>query len=137
VVVDEGERMQKTRLSCITLLVSVGVFGQHTPNKVPALKQGSLSGRVFAITEGGDLKPARIADVAVFYISESTRDGKAIDEGETAGLTYLEEDNKASDLYLNDLTREGSNWSEELRCLKDLHAVEAVIVKNGLKFIKS
>jgi hypothetical protein len=45
----------------------------------------TVSGRVFAITKSGDLKPARLARIFLFY----SLSGKNSEEKETAGLVYL------------------------------------------------
>ncbi len=38
-----------------------------TRPKAPPLKPATVSGRVFALTKGGDLKPARLAKIYMFY----------------------------------------------------------------------
>ena len=44
--------------------------GQAKPNAKPEVKPGVVSGRVFLITQAGDIKPARMADVKLFYASD-------------------------------------------------------------------
>jgi len=63
----------------LLLLWSVGMFAQGTePSKKtsagsanaaprPSLKPATVSGYVFALTKGGDIKPARMAKVYMFY----------------------------------------------------------------------
>ena len=70
-------RILSTAILCLAA-TSIAI-GQSAPTKSNATTRGTLSGRVFAMTAGGDLKPARMADVYVLYSAGLTRDGKAID----------------------------------------------------------
>jgi hypothetical protein len=55
---------------------------------------GSVPGRVFAITNGGDLKPGRFAKVYFFFDSK-TSGGRVVGSGEgTAGVFFLDENLK-------------------------------------------
>ena len=57
----------------------------------PTLSSGWLSGRVFAITKGGDLKPARMADVYLFLESKISGSRVVESKGElTPMLVYLD-----------------------------------------------
>jgi hypothetical protein len=115
-------------ITCLCVVVWGIANGQHTPTKNAASTQGSLSGRVFAITEGGDLKPARMADVYILYQSGATRDGKAVDVGETADLVFMEAHNEAQEQYLKDF-QANSQWSEKTACMKDLETFRPAIIK--------
>lgn len=50
----------------LILLVLVVVAGAQQQKSLPA-RAGVISGSVFLITKGGDLKPARMANVYLFY----------------------------------------------------------------------
>jgi hypothetical protein len=92
--------MNRTRL-CVCLLVclgSVAVYGAGTElsgaqSKPRPTQQrlGSVHGRVFAVTKGGDFKPARLAKV--YLIFETKTVGHKVDPSaaneETAGLVFL------------------------------------------------
>jgi hypothetical protein len=89
-------------LGAILLLLSVTLWaasgsprpqvGQQSPTakqKVAAPSTGELSGFVFLITKGGDIKPARLASVTLLYYAE--RQLAPDDKGPllTAGREYL------------------------------------------------
>jgi hypothetical protein len=76
---------------------------QHAGNK----PSGSISGRVFLITEAGDLKPARLANV---YLMSGTPDKK----DESAVAVFL--DKKIEEMKSGSAT----SGSEESQCLKEL-----------------
>jgi hypothetical protein len=78
------------------LVTTVGAaYSQHVQTKAAASTKGTLSGRVFAITGGGDLKPARMADVYILFAFNVTRDGKAIES----------EDFKADNIFMQEHLR--------------------------------
>src|ERR1700687_4502540 len=59
------------KIAIIAILLSTALFAQQksvrsksAPAPVPP---GTLSGRVFLITAGGDLKPARLATIVLLY----------------------------------------------------------------------
>src|SRR5580698_8554008 len=103
--------MRLLRISMLGSLFVVAVSAQQKQPSKSAAKPGIVSGRVFAITKSGDLKPARLAKVYLFYESGS----KGTDP-DTAGLTWtlnlakgLEENNNASEArnkVLADLDKE-------------------------------
>jgi hypothetical protein len=85
-----------------------------TPSE-PALP-GVVSGRVFAITAGGDLKPARLARVYLFHLSKYTTDGPipvAEDEYKnSAAMEWLKENLTAAQERLK-LQKERTKAAEE------------------------
>ena len=76
----------------------------------PPPKAGAVSGRVFAITEGGDLKPARMAKVYLFYLHRSSKPTGGGEDGETAGMAWIEEQTKA----LKDIAKALAEETEEI-----------------------
>lgn len=106
------------------------VEGQHAPGKAAALgRAGTLTGRVFAITGGGDLKPARIAEVYLFLEVGVTKNGKAVDIGKTAGLAYEDEYLKAMGIFVKDYRENVGTWSDESVCKKKLFNYETAVLK--------
>lgn len=125
-------------------IVTVGTAnGQHASTKTAAPTRGTLSGRVFAITQGGDLKPARMADVYILFSAGVTRDGKAVDIGETADLVFmgaqhdaqvlnnekLEAYNKAQEQQYNEQLAASPDWSEKGICMRDLATFRPAMIK--------
>lgn len=94
-------------LTAVLLIVTVpGVAeARHPPVKVP---DATISGRVFLITEGGDLKPARFADV---YLMSA----KAVD-GDSAATIFLGENDRELESYIES---GGANSSSD-DCRADL-----------------
>ncbi|MGA2851348.1 MAG: carboxypeptidase-like regulatory domain-containing protein [Terracidiphilus sp.] len=102
--------------------------GQYTQHKAASPLMGSLSGRVFAITKSGDLKPARMADVYILYSSGVARDGKSVDVGETPELVFLKEQNHAQALYVGEIGK-NTQWSEKETCMHDLATFRPSMIK--------
>ncbi len=90
---------------------------------------GALSGRIFAVTRGGDLKPAILADVYLFFEVSIHADGTVIDVGgsDTAGDTYMKKVNEGMEAELEKMKQE--DWSDHIRCLNDLLVYQDAIVK--------
>ncbi|HWG18679.1 MAG TPA: hypothetical protein VN678_12500 [Acidobacteriaceae bacterium] len=117
------------RLLIICLCVfEVGDAQQTHRKSAVSPVRGTLSGRVFAITKSGDLKPARIADIYIFFVSGVTRDGRAVDVGDTAGLMFMEAFNVAEEAYNKELA-DNPDWSERTACLKDLSTFHLAVLK--------
>ncbi len=107
--------MRSTRrvaLAFLLLAALVAAFGglAQTPaplQNVTAQKQDSepasstVTGRAFAITKGGDLKPARLAKIYLIY-HHSAKDSQALQEGtlKTAGTVFDESNAKRSQLEI-------------------------------------
>lgn len=114
---------------CLCIVTVVGtVNGQHASTKTAAPSRGTLSGRVFAITQGGDLKPARMADVYILFLSGVARDGKVVDVGETAYLVFGSAHNDLQEQYLKEFEA-NPQWSEKMACIKDLATFRPAIIK--------
>jgi hypothetical protein len=62
----------------------------------------TVTGRAFAITKGGDLKPARLATIYLIY-HDSAKDSQALQKGtlKTAGTVFDESNAKRSQLEIN------------------------------------
>jgi hypothetical protein len=81
------------KIAIIAILLSTALFAQQksvrsksAPAPVPP---GTLSGRVFLITTGGDLKPARLATIILLYSGRTPDQAEA--EPNTAGMKFAEE----------------------------------------------
>jgi hypothetical protein len=82
-------------------------------------QKGILTGRVFAITKGGDLKPARIATVHILFYGGA----------DTAGTVYVQETMKATDAFSAELQKNRGDWSERYACLKELGIYSSTMLK--------
>jgi hypothetical protein len=82
----------------VGMLATTRILGAQSDNKRPGSATqkvvkstyGSISGRIFLITKGGDLKPARMARVYLFW--ENGADAHAVTAaggGDAPGLIYL------------------------------------------------
>src|ERR1019366_8109322 len=97
-------------LSVLVLLLLAMTAGAQQ-HKSPPAKTGVVSGSVFLITKGGDLKPARMAQVYLLYISGSVNaTGANSDESSTVGSFWLDSLLIAMDDYDKKYTREGVTW---------------------------
>ena len=117
----------------VSLLVPVAISAQHrqTPNAVPSYRApGSVSGRVFAITEGGDIKPARFAHVYLVYLWSGIPAPKAEAEKpiETAGATFLGRYNDALQRHLDEMKDPDFARDEVLVCQSELLAVNRAVL---------
>jgi hypothetical protein len=122
--------MTKKRGAVLVLWIcSLGAIAQVTtqsqkaatakprPRKSINLKPASLSGYVFAITEGGDIKPARIADVYLFYSHPPA--GSSLQAGGTSPETVY-----AADIFKDVLSN--SDAQAQLRLKSSPGAPESV-----------
>jgi hypothetical protein len=130
----------KTSLSLIVLtLVALGALAQVPDRKTPNTPAsqgesgyGAIHGKVFAITNDGDLKPARFARVYLLF-SCKISGNKVIDSAEeTATLVLLkarleqqEQWSKESKTALEGLT---ASSIEELSCRHDLLGDDKAII---------
>lgn len=105
----------------IVLTFAVNTSAQK--KAVPPAKSGVVSGRVFAVTKSGDLKPARGAQVVLLYMYRSE---KAANENpkelDSAGMAWLDNQNKALGEFNRQLTTEGAGWSDARMCRQHLLA---------------
>jgi hypothetical protein len=82
------------------------------------LKLGVLSGRIFAITTGGDIKPARLAKTFLFYVRRSGKSVEAIEEDQnSAGSAWLTEEAKALEAF-------NQAWTTMLKQFNEAETVE-------------
>ena len=124
-------RVSKRMRYSVTSAFSMTLFctsSAQVHNAKSTTSKGTITGRVFAITNAGDLKPARMAEVHILYLHGVGR-ARPAGEGETAGMIYMEESNKASELYMKQLDASGASWSDKMLCMNDLHTFEPVILK--------
>jgi hypothetical protein len=96
--------MQLFRLLFLLVLTTVMCAQQRKPLSA---KAGVVSGSIFAITESGDLKPARMSHVYLLYTSRSVKTANANPEDATAGAAWLDNHNKAMEDYTKALVEEG------------------------------
>jgi hypothetical protein len=98
---------------------------------------GVVSGRIFAITTGGDIKPARLAKIYLFYL-RGLKIAEANEEDQNpAGLAWLKEVGKALK-ELIEATEKKTNeimtgqpyapWSESVVCLRELTAYQGAVI---------
>lgn len=113
---------------CLCVVTAGTVNGQHAPTKTAAPMRGTLSGRVFAITQGGDLKPARMADVYILFLEGVTRDGRSVDVGETADLVFMGAHNDLQEQYIKEFEA-NPQWSEKMACIKDLATFRPAMIR--------
>lgn len=102
-------------LLCVTLCASSQSPKPNVGQKPPTAKKnvavpttGELDGFVFLITEGGDIKPARLASVVLLYVAErqSALSGKPLSQLLTPGAEYMIN-------YANELSKETSRLMQE------------------------
>ena len=111
------------------VLALATVVGAQQQKSAPA-KAGVVSGSVFAITEGGDLKPARMADVYLLYLYRSVKWATAHPEDEdSAGNAWGNIHNKIMEEFLKVYAAEGVGWSDKLDCLKHLQVYQDALLQ--------
>jgi hypothetical protein len=88
---------------------------------------GALSGRIFAVTNGGDIKPAIMADVYLFYEVAIHPNGTVndIDGDDSVGLLYMK--SKNNEMAAEDGKRR-PDWSDHLTCVHDLMVYQNAIL---------
>jgi hypothetical protein len=112
---------------CLSIVAGgVAANGQHATAKRAASTQGTLSGHVFAITAGGDLKPARMARVYILFY-----DMPILDTEDTADVIYENAHLKAQDQYIKDLDAYAitNQWTEKETCMRDLDTFQPAMSK--------
>jgi hypothetical protein len=109
-----------SRLAVEMVLLSIFASSQQHAGMQVA-KAGIVSGSVFAITKGGDLKPARLAHVYLLYVHRSVSFANAHpDDDNSAAMSWIDNHNKAMEQYDKELSAEGMNWSDAVMCRKRL-----------------
>ncbi len=96
-------------------------------------KPGAISGRVFAITGSGDLKPARMAKVYVLYfqflnVAQAT-DQDAEEARNSVGMAWLKESGRAAQQYLEELKSDGGSWTDSISCRKRLLSYDRALME--------
>ncbi len=114
----------------MTLLVARAAPAQQkTVRTTP--KSGVVSGRVFAITQAGDIKPARMAKIYLLWKYHSKSEEMAEENrgkgGDFAQLTFLDELIKAKKALLKEAKRDPGNWSDLQWCNLELRAFDAAV----------
>jgi len=84
------------------VLVASGMQAQQKATSRSAHTPGIVSGRAFAITKAGDIKPARMADVFLFYMFGSVKEGSQAVLN-TAGLAWQRNRIREMDKYTQEL----------------------------------
>ena len=88
-------------VSMIGFSAAAGGTVQQKPAPKSAARPGIVSGRVFAITEGGDLKPARMAAVYALYLGP-----KLVKDDDADVAAKEEEKHSASFAWADNLSQE-------------------------------
>jgi len=125
-------------LFAILLLTAGSVFAQQKAapkaRKAAPPKSGVASGRVFAITVSGDLKPARLAKVYLFLIS-----GGAKFDGDPVSLAWGRSELKAlQEIYNQEMAREESSSrtgrvvDESIVCRLELSLYDEAVAETQL-----
>lgn len=115
-----GGELELNVQSLLILLVLVVVAGAQQQKSLPA-RAGVISGSVFLITQGGDLKPARMADVYLLYLYPSVKWVNAHPEDEdSAGHAWMDNYNNVLGDFLKVFAAEGMGWSDKMDCLKHM-----------------
>jgi hypothetical protein len=119
------------KMATALILMSVAAFAQQkakqtkpTTAVVPA--PGMVSGRIFLITGGGDIKPARFAKLYLFY------GGAILGMEDSAGMAFDKEYLKAMDAYRIELTENlklNKIDSEAIECEKELLLYSTALVE--------
>jgi len=120
-------RLKMCGLMAVLALATVANAQQQ---KSQPAKAGVVSGSVFAITEGGDLKPARMADVYLLYYYRSVKWATAHPEDEdSAGHAWKDIHNKIMEQFLKVYAAEGMGWSDQMDCLKHLQVYQDALLQ--------
>jgi hypothetical protein len=96
---------------------------------------GSVTGRVFAITKGGDLKPGRLARVYLLFAVEAVNGKVGGSDEKTAGNIFLEALNQGAETNLKKMQEYAKNpilsstEIEAMSCTDDLQAADAAIMR--------
>ena len=124
----------------LAVLITISAVAQqkNTPKKAVSKpvqsKPGAISGRVFAITEGGDLKPARLAKIYLFHLHTRTAQTPTDSEEalNTAGMAWLtaraDEAKKRLEETRRDV-REGLDLTDSIRCRREILGEDMALLK--------
>jgi hypothetical protein len=91
---------------------------------------GTVSGRIFAITGSGDIKPARMASMYLFYMYRSVKYAEIHKEDEnSAGMEWLRAQTQATEEANKAVEQDDAkNWTERLTCLKYLRIYNQAVL---------
>jgi hypothetical protein len=99
--------------SIAALSTDTALSGTQSKQHSNSQPLGSVHGRVFAVTKGGDIKPARLAQVCLIF--ESRIVGHKVDPSaaneETAGLVFLDKLIEQKKQLLNELEEKSKDDS--------------------------
>ena len=118
----------RVKLLPLVLTMSLGISAQQSRTvHSRALLGGKLSGRIFAVTEGGELKPAIMANVYLFFEVSIHPNGQVndVDSDHSAGNLFLENTNKEMETELREMQQNG--LTEGIQCRGDLLAYQKAI----------
>ena len=121
-------------VSIIGILAAAGGTAQQKPAPKNAARSGIVSGRVFLITQSGDLKPARMAEVYALYLRPKLGNdaaGNAIEE-HSASFTLADNQTKEVKAELAEYEalpmNESGSMSDAASCRRDLLAYQNALV---------
>lgn len=127
-----------------TMAGALMCFSQTAPKGKPqaapkTIAPGTVSGRVFAITQGGDLKPARVARLYLLYsyrpdlVDKNAAQFTDADfvraAGESPSAIFGDARLLAMHAYIEALGRDGANWSDSVVCTKELLTYNESLLK--------
>jgi hypothetical protein len=121
--------LQFAALFLATVLLTVSLLAQDIKPRQPDLARKSaanerrvstVTGRVFAITKGGDLKPARSAQVYLFFQRGPEISSIIATAGTTPGVHYLQKE--------LDALEENHKSGKDVSCKSGLIAIDKAIL---------
>ena len=109
-------------LVVLTLLITNGILvvAQEKAVTKTVTKPGVLSGRVFAITNGGDVKPARMANIYLLYEYHGKTVSDKEYQGTAGGMAWSDQESRRLKDYSQWLKENGKDTSESLWCRTEL-----------------
>lgn len=128
---DEKSHLRILFVVIVLLSTYVGpAFAQQKTARKIVTKPGVLSGRGFAITAGGDIKPARMADVYLLYechgkMPEADKEY----QGTAGGMPFMDQELKRLTEYTQWLEENGRDLSESLVCRRELLSYDSFVVQ--------
>lgn len=128
-------KYRRTVISLLLLVMGASSEAQESTKKpIAAHKQmnspATISGRVFAITKGGDLQPARMAKIFLMYLSDK-EEPLALD-AQTPGVVfdsyYMAREKQALlEQKQNARKYAGSATLDDLQCRVEMHAIASAL----------
>lgn len=120
--------VQANLLPLLLIIPSIMFPQQSRALHRQTLAGGTLSGRIFAVTKVGDVKPAIMANVYLFFEVSVHPNGKVSDAGSdgSAGNVFLENTNKEMAAELQKMQQNALD--EQVECLDELMVYQKAIV---------